>query len=196
MRRFSKALGSRFWRLTSPSIARRWDPNRWWMGAFGVLAFSCMPQSQPVAPQVPPSQVLNLADQALNETPAFSIVHSAPVGATNNDPSVQLVFSRPLHALGVDVPPPSTIQLIPEVPGHWEWVGVHGLTFVPSAGRLPRATSFEVNVPGSLRAQDGSPLGQDTRFSFTTPRPSVESAYPDQLEASHLPRQVIELNFS
>ncbi len=55
----------------------------------------------------------------------------------------------------------------------WHWVGTHGLTFVPSAGRLPRSTAFRVEVPASITSATGEALGVGKTFSFVTPRPAL-----------------------
>jgi len=187
------SLGSRFGAARS-SLA--FKSRRALLGALGILVFSCLPQSQPVAPKVSPGAQLGLAPTDTGQAAPFALVHAAPQGKTVGDPAIQLVFSRPLRALGIDVPVPNHIALTPAVPGHWEWVGVHGLTFVPDAGYLPRASAFEVVVPAALRAQDGTTLGKESRLRFETPRPVVSQAWPNDQWSEHVPRDVIELTFS
>ncbi len=162
----------------------------------GVLAFSCMPQSQVEAPQVKPSSTISLHEEGVGKLTPFEVVHFAPEGPTVGDPQIQVVFSHPLRPLDTDEPIPSALHLEPEVPGAWDWVGAHGVTFVPAGGRLPRGTDFHVRVGTELKDLSGTALPQPLEFSFQTPVPQVDHATPNQVWSDEKPNDPIELTFS
>jgi hypothetical protein len=91
---------------------------------------------------------------------------------------------RALELAGQEAPPFAT--LTPAARGTWQWVGTTGLIFVPE-GRLPRATSYRVEVPAGTKAQDGSALASAYRFELTTERPALlrvdPSAPPKRLDS-------------
>lgn len=186
-----KVLSSKFRQYNARSSGRRLM-----VGTLGALVFSCMPQSQAIAPDVAPSQTINLDGEEAGKLAPFSLVHHAPQGPTTGDPQIHLIFSRPLIALGTETHPLPNIDVQPSVPGQWQWVGTHGLTFVPESGRLPRATAYRVSIPASVQALDGSKLGQAISFDFESPRPRVTAAHPNQTWEALLPSQVIQLSFS
>src|SRR6187549_3206166 len=131
-----------------------------------ALGLACAPSGPPAHP--PASGQLGLPPLAEPPPAPFALVHYGPKGEALADPTIQLAFNRPLRALGVDIPPPNGLQIQPALPGAWHWVGTHGLTFVPSAGRLPRATTFQVDVPATLTSAAGERLSAGTSFSFVT----------------------------
>ncbi len=193
MRHLIAPLGSAFgWAVSNGAPSRK----RWLLATLGCLVFSCMPQSQAVAPQVAPSATLSLGEIPEGTQPDFDLIHAAPEGNTTGDPTVHLIFSRPLHELGIDVPVPAHLELIPAVVGNWRWLGAYGVTFVPEAGRLPRSTAFQVRIDPQLSANDGTPLGQSRSFEFETPRPLVKRAHPDDRWFDYLTSQPIQIDFS
>ncbi len=170
--------------------------RKWWLAAFGALAFSCLPQSQVTAPEVAVSSTLDLDREGKGKPIPFAVVHAGPSGTTTGDPSIQVVFSRPLKELGVDVQVPEGLAVSPATPGHWEWVGVHGLTFVPEAGRLKRATAYTVKIPESLKSLDGQTLTEGKELHFITPVPVVTNGTPSGSWYTGRPADKIQLNFS
>lgn len=192
--------------ITLPAVWANWrkqlraaSPAQKLRGLFlllGALVFSCMPQSQVVAPDVEPSSTLALAEEDASKPVPFQLVHAAPQGPTNSDPVIHLVFSHPLRGLDADAPVPAGITLHPDVAGEWQWLGVYGLTFSPQGGSLPRATAFQVSVPGDLKDTEGETLGASESFSFSTPVPQVTHAAPNQSWSAQRPEDRIVLTFS
>ncbi|NRA34202.1 MAG: hypothetical protein HRU17_12755 [Polyangiaceae bacterium] len=162
----------------------------------GLAVLSCVPVIASSTPQVTPSSTLSPAAMALANQSPFVLVHGGPQGQATADPSIQLVFSRPLRALGPDIPLPSGLRITPDVAGHWEWVGVHGITFVPDGGKLPRATKISVHVPKKLRALDGIELGEARDFEFITPVPRVRHVRPKNWARSETAESKIRLTFT
>ncbi len=169
---------------------------RRWLLLLGATAFACVPPSTNEIPHVAPSSTLSPSEMARTQAPLFALIHAGPVGQALADPSIQLVFSRPLRELGPDVVVPNNLSITPDIPGHWEWVGAHGLTFVPQGGTLPRATKFTVNVPANLSSLGGSVLGAEKEFSFQTPLPRVLRSTPSRWGHDKEANAIIELTFS
>jgi uncharacterized protein YfaS (alpha-2-macroglobulin family) len=158
------------------------------------LGLACAPSGPP--PHPPPSAQLGLP-AAGDERPApFQLIHFGPRGEALADPTIQLAFNRPLRPLGVDTPPPGGLSIRPEVPGAWHWVGTHGLTFVPAAGRLPRATSFQVDVPASITSSAGERLPTAVSFSFVTPVPDVLAVSPSGEHQRLGPKEPLRIGLS
>src|SRR5690606_14463624 len=101
-----KVLSSKFRQYNARSSGRRLM-----LGTIGALVFSCMPQSQAIAPDVAPSQTINLDGEEAGKLAPFSLVHQAPQGPTSGDPQIHLIFSRPLIGLGTETPPPPSIDM-------------------------------------------------------------------------------------
>jgi len=115
------------------------------------------------------------------------VVFGAPKGATIDPPEISLVFNRamvPLELAGNEAPAP--VKLTPEVKGRWQWVGTNALSFVPDV-RLPRATSFTVEVPKGARALGGETLEKAFTMQFSTARPElVRVDVDDDADTYHL----------
>lgn len=124
----------------------------------------------------------------------MSVVYSGPHGAADRGSTISVLFDRPLRALDAAAPPPP-LHLEPSVPGQWQWAGARGLTFAPSAGRLPAATEFRVSVPAGTPALDGTRLAAPHEFAFTTPAPHVLSASPEAGARGEQPDAPITLDF-
>ncbi len=122
----------------------------------------------------------------------FRVVFAAPRGAASDTSAIHVVFSRSLRTLGAEGQPPPRIELSPQLPGHWMWIGGRALGFELDEGAtLPGATAFRVVVPAATRALDGATLGAPYAFDFETPRPSVARHAPDGEGA--LPSASLEL---
>ncbi|UQA63951.1 hypothetical protein E8A73_039710 [Polyangium aurulentum] len=162
-----------------------------------ALGMACLQGTR--APQVAPRGTLAPG----GDTPTvdvqgpFGVVFGSPRGETIDPPEISLVFNRPMRPLelaGDESAPPAKIQ--PAVPGRWQWVGTTALTFVPEGGRLPRATSFVVEVPAGTRALDGSTLGKAYELRFSTARPSVASIDPEADRDDLKPDQKLLVRFN
>ena len=166
------------------------------LACLGLLVFACVPKTEVSVPQVTPSSTLSPAKLGAGQPGVFSLVFFGPQGPTTGDPAVQLVFSKPLRELGPDIPTPEGLALSPAVAGRWEWVGSHGLTFVPDKGRLPRATAFTVTVPAGLRSLEGESIGESRTFQFETPAPAVLRSSPNRWNRAETPDTELQFHFS
>jgi len=109
------------------------------------------------------------------------VAFSSPEGAVGLVTEVNVVFDRPVHALGVVSSEPAPFRITPALPGSFRWVGSRAAVFTPEH-RLPFATGFAVEVPAGLRAIDGTRLAAAHRFEFETRRPSLEGSTPSDGE--------------
>jgi uncharacterized protein YfaS (alpha-2-macroglobulin family) len=177
---------------------------RFFVLALVVAVAACFPGAR--APNVPPQRTLglNAAEvEARGSSAAFGVVFAGPKGEVVDPSEVSIVFNRPMRPLELasdteETAPPATIAIkgggaVPA--GKWRWLGTSALMFAPEKA-LPRATEWVVNVPGATKALDGSVLGKDYGFSFTTQRPQVVHFTPGD-GANHLePKQTFELRFN
>lgn len=117
----------------------------------------------------------------------LKVAFSSPEGRVGLVTEVNVVFDRPVRALGVvgtgagadSAPPP--FRITPAVPGSFRWVGSRAAVFTPER-RLPLATAFTVEVPAGLQALDGTRLEKAHHFEFETRRPSLQSSTPSDGE--------------
>ncbi len=105
----------------------------------------------------------------------LEVVSASPQGVlpTGSQPRVQIVFSAPVVPLSQAQTlrqPPSWLTVTPPILARWRWAGTAELVGEPLAP-LPRATTYTVRLAPSLAAVDGSTLGQEASFTFTTPLP-------------------------
>ena len=108
----------------------------------------------------------------------LKVAFSSPEGKVGLVTEVNVVFDRPVRALGVvDADPAPPFRVTPSVPGSFRWVGSRAAVFTPQQ-RLPLATAFKVEVPAGLRALDGTHLEQAHQFELETRRPTLESTTP------------------
>ncbi len=140
--------------------------------ACGLAA--CVPASSP-GPRTPRA-TLGIAKppSASAASSRFEVVFAGPRGYTPAESEINLVFSRPVRALGtaektMDLP----IQITPALKGHWQWIGTQAVVFVPEGNRLPSATEIKVSVSGELTSIDGQRLGKPYDLVLETPRPGV-----------------------
>ena len=111
----------------------------------------------------------------------LEVVRRAPEGDVNLARNLSLTFSRPMAALdrqqdltADEVP----VQLSPEPPGRWRWVGTKTLFFEPDR-RFPMATRYTALVPAGTKAADGSVLDKKVQWQFSTPAPQLINYYPN-----------------
>lgn len=181
--------------------------------AFVVAVAACFPGAR--APSVAPQRTLGLSAAEVSGTTssaAFGVVFAGPKGETVDPTEVSIVFNRPMRPLELasdssgtsengetsETTPPARIAIAGgggAPAGKWRWLGTSALIFA-SDKPLPRATEYVVTVPGATKALDGSTLGADYSFSFTTARPRVVHFSPGD-GATHLdPKQAFELRFN
>nr|PZN28832.1 MAG: hypothetical protein DIU78_01695 [Pseudomonadota bacterium] len=126
----------------------------------------------------------------------FRVVFAGPEGAASAEAEITIVFDRALRALDAASAEAPPITVTPRVPGRFRWLGARALVFAPERGRLPAATAFKVEVPASVRAADGSVLGQPYAFELTTERPRVVRSIPADGDTSVLPTATLTLELN
>lgn len=167
-----------------------------------AVALACASSSGP--PQVTPQGTLGIQEEGEDPLSGpFRVVFAGPQteGQLEDTPTqsqVSVVFNQPVVSLSSQTEaiaaPPFTIQ--PTVAGTWRSIGTRAFLFAPEAGRLPEATEFEVRIPASFRALDGSTLQEDYAWKFTTERPRLLSSYPWSGQTGISRNQQLELVFN
>ena len=117
----------------------------------------------------------------------LQVLRFAPEGEISIAPFISITFNQAMVPLGtltdlaaLDVP----VQIQPELPGTWRWLGTKTLTFEYDStkiDRLPKATSYTVTVPAGTKSESGSVLATAVTWKFTTPAPIVVSKYPQDI---------------
>ena len=107
----------------------------------------------------------------------LEVVSASPQGLVEagSRPRIQIVFSSPVVPLSQAQTlrqPPPWLTVTPPILARWRWAGTAELIGEPLAP-LPRATTYTVRLAPSLAAVDGSTLGQEATFTFTTPLPTA-----------------------
>lgn len=109
------------------------------------------------------------------------------VSATFNQPMVPLTDLAQLEKL------PVPLQLEPLPPGRFRWLGTSTVEF-EAQDRLPFATTYRATLPAGTRSASGSVLGKAVSWTFSTPRPKVESFEPQGSDVE--PRAQLHLAFN
>lgn len=120
-----------------------------------------------------------------------------PAGRTQVASEISVVFSRPVRALGgageaVTLP----LKLTPELPGRWTWLGSQAVVFVPTAGRLPYASTISLEVPAGIVAVDGSRLPEARKLELSTPLPEVVDVRSEDFESTLGPHTALVVTFN
>ncbi|MGD2079297.1 MAG: MG2 domain-containing protein, partial [Chloroflexota bacterium] len=128
------------------------------------------PSEESTAPEVPsgPLEVLRFAPEG--EIPLAPFVN-----VTFNQPMVPLTSLEDLAM--EDVP----VQLEPDVPGKWKWLGTKTLSFEHDStaiDRLPMATEYRVTIPAGTESASGGQLAETVSWTFSTPPPQLDRGYP------------------
>lgn len=165
---------------------------RWGLALGVVLACGA---SGPI-PIAPSGGLAPGAEGSTGTSGPFRVVFAGPRGEAAEGAEISVVFDRPLIPLEAAGSEPPKITLQPPIPGRFRWAGPRALVFVPDAGRLPAATEIHVEIPGALRAMDGSRLGSPYRFTFSTPRPAVVTTTPEDGARGVLPTTTLTLEFN
>jgi hypothetical protein len=166
------------------------------LGALAIFT-ACLQGAR--APNIAPRGELGLGkgDETvdLHAKEDLAPVFASPRGQTVDPSEITIVFNQPMRALelaGDEAAPPVTIK--PAVKGRWAWVGTMALQFVP-ADHLPRATTFEVEVPATTKSLSGKILGAPFKFSFSTARPTLARSEPYNGARDLEPSQHFTLRF-
>ncbi|MGB3714436.1 MAG: alpha-2-macroglobulin family protein [Candidatus Promineifilaceae bacterium] len=114
----------------------------------------------------------------------LEVLRYAPEGEIPIAPFLNVTFNQPMVPLTTiedlaleDVP----VNLIPELPGIWKWLGTKTLSFEYESDqidRFPKATQYRVEIPAGTESAVGGILEETVTWSFTTPPPTVVDHYP------------------
>ena len=114
----------------------------------------------------------------------LAVLRYSPEGDVPLAPNVSVTFNQAMVALTgyqelsqEEVP----VVLSPPVPGRWRWVGTRTLLFkadVEGADRMPMATEYTVEIPAGTRSANGQELAEAVNWTFRTPSPTLQAAYP------------------
>jgi uncharacterized protein YfaS (alpha-2-macroglobulin family) len=135
------------------------------------------------------------------EVPAGSLTVATviPRGATDVRTSVDVIFDRPVAALGASDPSlkagEKLLRLDPRPDGYYHWVGTRTLSYVVPDG-LPPATAFKAEVPAGVKAVDGTRLEAATTWEFETPRPELVRSIPAKGDSLFRPDDPLVLVFN
>ncbi|MBA3549040.1 MAG: Ig-like domain-containing protein, partial [Nannocystis sp.] len=137
--------------------------------------------SFPGPPQGQPPPVASGPLEVLRHAPDGEVPIAADLSLTFSQPMVPVTSRDDLAATEVPV------QLSPQPPGVWTWVGTKTLLFRPT-DRFPMATEYRVEVPAGVAAIKGGKLGEAAQFSFATPPPTLVTAPLRNTTTSRRPR--------
>jgi len=114
----------------------------------------------------------------------LKVLRYAPEGEVPIVPFINVTFNQPMVPLDTieglsneEVP----VQINPELPGTWRWLGSKTLNFQYDSqeiDRLPMATVYTVTIPAGVESAIGGTLEEMVQFSFRTPTPTLEKTYP------------------
>ena len=114
----------------------------------------------------------------------LAVLRFAPQGDVPLAPQLSVTFNLPMVPLtshqqlaAEDIP----VELTPAVPGRWRWVGTRTLLFqagLEGTARMPMATEFSAFIPEGILSADGTKLAEPVSWTFRTPPPSLQYAWP------------------
>lgn len=117
-------------------------------------------------------------------TGPLEVVRFSPEGPIDLAPFLSVTFNQPMVPLATlealaaeDVP----VQLTPEIPGVWKWVGTKTLTFEfagDDIDRFPMATEYRVEIPAGTTSANGNELAETVSWTFQTPPVTLTDFYP------------------
>ncbi len=138
-------------------------------------------------------------DASSGAAPRLTVAARLPEGEIPGRASVDVVFDRPVVAMGAADPSPDEgrkyLELEPMPEGYYHWIGTRTLTYVVNGG-LPVATRFVAKVPSGIRAVDRTKLKGDVVWEFTTPRPALVKSIPAPGDSLMRPQDPILLVFN
>ena len=109
----------------------------------------------------------------------LEVVRYSPEGDVPIAPNLSVTFSQPMISVTSQEEAAQSVpvQLSPQPPGKWHWIGTKTLLFEPDV-RFPMATQYSVSVPMGTKSANGGTLRQTKTWKFTTPPPKVKQTYP------------------
>lgn len=129
----------------------------------------------PPAPEVTPDEVPGGPLEVLRFSPEGELPLAPFVSVTFNQPMVPLTTVEALDAID----PP--VQITPNLPGRWVWLGTQTLTFEAddtAVDRLPMATEYTVTIPAGTTSMSGGELAETVSWTFSTPPVQMIQSYP------------------
>ncbi|MDX2378567.1 MAG: alpha-2-macroglobulin family protein [Acidimicrobiia bacterium] len=115
----------------------------------------------------------------------LEVLRFQPEGDVPVAPFLSVTFNQPMVPIGtldqldaIDVP----VEMAPEIPGRWRWIGTRTLRFEVEPGltdRLPQATEYRIEVPSGTTSASGQALDEAVVWQFATPAPTVETLSPE-----------------
>ncbi|MFN2146160.1 MAG: Ig-like domain-containing protein, partial [Anaerolineales bacterium] len=115
----------------------------------------------------------------------LEVLRYAPEGDVPIAPTINITFNQPMVPLAtlaqlseMDVP----VEVTPDIPGTWSWIGTRTLRFNFDStliDRLPMATVFTVTIPAGTTSVSGETLAQEVSWQFKTPPPTLTQSYPN-----------------
>ena len=130
----------------------------------------------------PPPQPESPLD--VEEDAPLAVLRFSPEGDVPLAPQLSVTFSQPMVSLtshqelaAGDVP----VDLVPAVAGRWRWVGTKTLLFeagVDERARMPMATEYTARIAAATESAIGTSLAEPVRWTFRTPAPILQTAYP------------------
>ncbi len=140
-------------------------------------------ERQPPAPEYPDGAV-----RVLRYSPEGEVPVAGQISVTFDRPMVPVATHDELAA------GKRPVELSPQPPGQWRWVGTRTLIFEPAAARLPMATEFQVTVPAGITAADGSELEEAVAWGFATPPPTLQRVHPSGSSIGLEPTMLVSLD--
>lgn len=133
---------------------------------------------------------------------APALTASIPVPSSEDVPTdahVTLVFDRPMIPLAeIDsaarMPEGWNASITPPIKGRWRWLSTYAVEWAPEEP-LALATTYNVSVPAGISAMGGEKTENDFSYTFTTKRPHVVSAMPDDYNDTSVKGNMV-INFS
>lgn len=129
----------------------------------------------PTAESITGTEVVSGPLEVLRFAPEGEIPVAPFLSVTFNQPMVPLTTLAELSA--ADVP----VQITPELPGVWKWLGTKTLTFEyvsEAIDRFPKATEYTVEIPAGTTSATGGTLAAAVTWTFRTPPPKLEATHP------------------
>ncbi len=121
------------------------------------------------------------------EAGPLEVLRYAPEGEIPLAPFLNVTFNQPMVPLGTledlaaeEIP----VQLDPNLPGTWRWLGTKTLTFQFDSAeidRLPMATEYKATIPAGTESAVGGVLADTVSWNFSTPPVQVISQFPTDI---------------
>ncbi len=142
----------------------------------------------------PPRDQLGGFEELADHT--LQVVRYSPTQDVDRANHISLTFSMPMVPLTsqaelAELELPVTMK--PEVPGSWRWVGTRTLMF-QAEGRLPGATTYEIEVPAEFPSEGVQTLEFPFRWEFSTAPLKLIRSYPGDDPQPLRPLIALEFN--